>query len=63
MKYKIIVSPNVSTDSIECLCYEITINGLKFWTEVQRLSENNTWEGDEIAGFIPHGSFIAILPI
>jgi hypothetical protein len=53
MKYVITVAPNISGGRVECMDYNVTDKGVLFITDKER----------GISGFIPNGSFGAILPL
>lgn len=53
MKYVITVAPNISGGRVECMDYSVTDKGVVFIVDKER----------GIHGYIPNGSFGAILPL
>lgn len=64
MKYKIITAPNVGGGLVQCIRYELHEKGILFITQEAAQPAHMEREAiPELKGFIPHGSFGAILPI
>jgi hypothetical protein len=54
MKYRVTTAANVNNGSVDCMWYEIQDKGVVFGTD-----EDNK----EIKGYLPTGTFGAILPL